>query len=229
MFQASLPHHDTGGFTSHRKFLSDKEYGEALDCIVKACSDMLLLSPDGQLVFLGKRVPDWWFVGGRIFPGETPVQSCRRLLQRELGLLVEPERFTTVCAQSLAWAMREQLPKEHGTTDAQFVLSLMLREDEMGKVVLDPKEYSESQWARPEDILSGSYHPALKFAVHALLARRKLQALQVAVSEGQDDGRIAELARAFVHASMHSPPSGRSDYQLSARELDYECEVVTTL
>jgi len=125
--------------------------------------------------------------------------------------------------------MREQLPKEHGTTDAQFVLSLMLREDEMGKVVLDPKEYSESQWARPEDILSGSYHPALKFAVHALLARRKLQALQVAVSEGQDDGRIAELARAFVHASMHSPPSGRSDYQLSARELDYECEVVTTL
>ena len=36
-----IPHHNTGGFVSHRKFLADKEYGEALDTLVKACSDML--------------------------------------------------------------------------------------------------------------------------------------------------------------------------------------------
>ena len=35
MFQPSVPHYDTGGFTSHRKFLTDKEYGDALDCLVK--------------------------------------------------------------------------------------------------------------------------------------------------------------------------------------------------
>ena len=39
-----MPHHVTGAFTSHRKFLDDKEYGEALDCLVKACSDLLLQS-----------------------------------------------------------------------------------------------------------------------------------------------------------------------------------------
>ena len=46
----------------------------------QACSDLLLQSPDGERVFIGKRrvhpQPDWWFVGGRIFPGETPVLPC---------------------------------------------------------------------------------------------------------------------------------------------------------
>ena len=49
------PHHTTGDFTSHRFHIPDKEYGEALDCLVKACSDMLLVSPDGKKIFLGKR------------------------------------------------------------------------------------------------------------------------------------------------------------------------------
>lgn len=150
MFQPAVPHHDTGGFQSHRKFLPDDEYASALDCIVKACSDMLLLSPDGQRIFLGKRCvhpqvcaarswsaqharapraallsqPDWWFVGGRVFPGETPIQSCCRLLKRELGLVIDPARFSTVCTQSLAWAMREQEPRQNGTTDLQVVLRL---------------------------------------------------------------------------------------------------------
>ena len=146
MFQTTVPHHNTGGFTSHRKFLPDKEYGDALDTLVKACSDMLLLHPAGDRILLGKRKvhpqPDWWFTGGRIFPGETPVQSCCRLLKRELSLDIAPDRFQTVCAQSLAWGMREQLPKEHGTTDSQVVLSLRLTEAEVEKVVLDPNEYA---------------------------------------------------------------------------------------
>ena len=107
MFQQSVPHYDTGSFKSHRKFLADAEYGDALDAVVKACSDMLLISPDGKRILIGKRnvhpQPDWWFTGGRIFPGETPVQSCCRLLKRELCLDIEPSRFETVCAQSLAW------------------------------------------------------------------------------------------------------------------------------
>ena len=159
MFQTVVPHHNTGSFRSHRVRLPDKEYGEALDCLVKGCSDLLLTSPDGARVLLGKRkvqpqpVPplpldtqpvsrvgqcaspqaancgrtvcqDWWFVGGRIFPGETPAQSCSRLLKRELALEIDPSRFETVCCQSLAWGMREQPPKDHGTTDLQVVLTL---------------------------------------------------------------------------------------------------------
>jgi hypothetical protein len=55
MFQSCVPHHNTGGFSSHRVRLPDKEYGQALDCLVKGCSDMLLLSPDGSRLLLGKR------------------------------------------------------------------------------------------------------------------------------------------------------------------------------
>ena len=128
MLLSGIPHHITGDFSSHRKFLADKEYGEALDTLVKACSDMLLMSPDSSKIFIGKRKvqpqPDWWFVGGRIFPGETPAQSCCRLLRRELKLEIDPARLQPVCCQSLAWGMREQAPKENGTTDSQFVLSL---------------------------------------------------------------------------------------------------------
>ena len=42
MFQSHVPHHNTGAFTSHRVRLPDKEYGLALDALVKGCADVLL-------------------------------------------------------------------------------------------------------------------------------------------------------------------------------------------
>lgn len=169
MFQQTVPHHNTGGFTSHRVRLPDKEYGQALDCLVKGCSDMLLLSPDGLKLLLGKRnvqpQPDWWFAGGRIFPGETPSQSCQRLIRREFGLEIDPARFQVVCCQSLAWGMREQPPASNGTTDLQIVLSLVLTQSEVEKVVLDPKEYADSQVhalsAERLPAISNGYPPSL--------------------------------------------------------------------
>ena len=232
-------HHNTGGFTSHRKFLADKEYGEALDCLVKACSDMLLLSPDGARVFVGKRCvhpqPDWWFVGGRIFPGETPVQSCCRLLQRELSLEIAPDRFQTVCCQSLAWGMRTQPPEAHGTTDSQVVLSLRLTEEEVTKVVLDPKEYTDAKWLPPAEILGGHFHPALKYAVASLLAAQKLAELRAACERGDDtsdDATLARLAREFSAladaAGAQAANDGAAAYRVVAPELSYECDVTTS-
>ena len=231
MLLGKVPHHKTGAFTSHRKFLADKEYGEALDTLVKACSDMLLLSPDGNKIFLGKRLvqpqPDWWFVGGRIFPGETPARSCCRLLKRDLGLAIDPARMQPVCAQSLAWGMREQLPKENGTTDSQVVLSLQLTEAEVEKVVLDPKEYESSQWLEPQAILDGDFHPALKFAVSSLLGSRKLQELTDAVnSHPSNDVEVAKLARELIALTASNPVrEGTSEYRVVAPKLQYECDV----
>lgn len=230
MYQLTVPHHTTGAFTSHRKFLADKEYGEALDTLVKACSDLLLQSPDGTKVFIGKRLvhpqPDWWFVGGRIFPGETPVQSCCRLLKRELSLEIEPARFETVCCQSLAWGMRQQAPMTNGTTDSQVVLSLRLTEAEVEKVVLDPKEYETSMWITPEELLEGHYHPALKFAVASMRASAKLRELQGAIAAQPDnDAEIAALAREFAALAKETPPAGTSDYRVKSDTLQYECDV----
>mmetsp|Transcript_4178 Transcript_4178/g.9124 ORF Transcript_4178/g.9124 Transcript_4178/m.9124 type:complete len:233 (-) Transcript_4178:351-1049(-) len=232
MLISGIPHHVTGAFTSHRKFLADKEYGEALDSLVKACSDMLLVSPDGSKIFLGKRKvqpqPDWWFVGGRVFPGETPAQSCCRLLRRELKLEIETSRLQPVCCQSLAWGMREQSPKENGTTDSQYVLSLRLEESEVTNVVLDEKEYETSQWIDPQAILDGHFHPALQFAVRSLLARRTWDSLQMAVLGKSSDAEVAALARELV-ATAVNPQVGTSEYRVLAPALQYECAVDTTV
>ena len=232
MLLGKVPHHKTGAFTSHRKFLADKEYGEALDTLVKACSDMLLLSPDGNKIFLGKRLvqpqPDWWFVGGRIFTGETPARSCCRLLKRELGLEIDPARMQPGCAQSLAWGMREQLPKENGTTDSQFVFSLQLTEAEREKVVLDPNEYDDSQWLPYAAIIDGDFHPALKFAVQSLLGARKLAELQSAIESNPDNHiEIAALAKELVATSSVRPPEGESAYKVRSAALQYEGTVTT--
>ena len=75
-------------------------------------------------------------------------------------------------------------PKSNGTTDSQVVLSLRLSEAEVGKVVLDPKEYETSQWVEPEAVLAGHFHPALKFAVRALVVSEKMEELRAAAALG---------------------------------------------
>ena len=67
MFKLEHPHFVTGNFTPQNVFLGDREYGLALDCLVKACTDLLLLNSDQPdcKVLLGKRIvepqPDWWY------------------------------------------------------------------------------------------------------------------------------------------------------------------------
>lgn len=40
---------------NENRFLPDEQYGIALDNLVKGCTDILLLHPDGKRIFLGKR------------------------------------------------------------------------------------------------------------------------------------------------------------------------------
>ena len=175
--------------------------------------------------------PDWWFVGGRIFPGETPARSCCRLLKRELGLEIDPKRLQPVCCQSLAWGMREQLPKDHGTTDSQVVLSLVLTEEEVGKVVLDPAEYETSQWVEPQTVLDGDFHPALQFAVRALLGKNKMDELAQAVAAHPDnDVEVARLARELVALTKScTVREGTSEYRVVAPALQCDQTVASQL
>ena len=119
-------------------------------------------------------------MGGRMFPGETPVGSCRRLLLRELGLdVVDAHRFVPVCAQAFAFGMREQAPGDHGTSDVQLCYRLRLRgTEEVDKADLDPAEYCDGEWKTPGEILSGNYHPALRYAVGCMLASEALERLE---------------------------------------------------
>lgn len=231
MFQSGIPFHETGAFKSRRTFLPDDEYGIALDNLVKGCTDILLLNPAGTHIFTGKRCvqpqPDWWFMGGRMFPGETPVQSGQRLFKRELGLEIESERFSIVCAQAFAFGMREQEPKEHGTTDAQFCFKVQLKnEEEMKKVVVDEQEYSDSEWKLPTELLEGNYHPALKYAVGCMLAGEALERMEECHEEGGSDAEIAKLSREFLKRRRAvDVVMKKNDYKLNSEELKYETTV----
>ena len=260
MWQASVPHYDTGGFTSHRTHLPDAEYAQALDNMVKACTDLLVRSSDGSRVLLGKRrvqpQPDWWFVGGRMFPGETPASSCARLINRELGLKVGSDRLDVVCTQSLVWGMREQSPQEHGTADLQVprrraacaatplapctpihltpdpqvVFSLRLTDAEADAVVLDAAEYADSSWVPLADVIGGNYHPALRRAAAALRASDAFCDLRTAcgsADSANSDAKIAEMARKFCEAATLAKVNN-SGYRVIAPHLNYECDVAVT-
>ena len=234
MVAVGVPHFATGEFVSHRKFLRDKEYGEALDSIVKGCTDLLVTSVDGSRVLVGKRSvhpqPDWWFIGGRMLPGDTPASSCARILKRELGLDVPAERIRFVCAASLAWDRRVQEPQTNGTCDLQLVLSTQLTADEAGRVRLDAQEYTTSEWLPLEAVAHGSFHPALSYACRELLARRveaRLGECAALPPAADSDAQLATLARELV-ALRRPLPSGRSAYVLRSTELTYEAAVDVT-
>lgn len=172
-----------------------------------------------------------------MFPGETPIESGQRLLKRELGLDISKDRFDVVCAQAFAFGMREQEPKEHGTTDAQFCYKVqLLNNDEVQKVVLDENEYSETEWKTPDEIIAGNYHPALKFAVGNMLAGDVLKKMETLEEKEQallpwkEDGRDAEmaaLAREFMkkRRDVDEVLKTAKDYKLVSKELNYETTV----
>ena len=111
------------------------------------------------------------------------------------------------------------------------MLSLQLTETEVEKVVLDPTEYETSQWVEPTTVLDGDFHPALKFAVRALLGAQKMRELAACVAASKDnDVEVARLARELVGAigaSATAVPEGTSAYRVVAPALQYEGSVTT--
>ena len=153
----SCPRFVTGDFQPVDRFLEAKVYAQALDCLTKAVSDVLVLDASGTKVFLGKRKvepqPDWWMIGGRARPSESAHQAAARNAKRELGVEFAPRRFQVIGHYSFAWATREQEPgSKNGTADSSTVFSLHLSDDEAGAIKLDPNEYSEARWWDVGDI-----------------------------------------------------------------------------
>jgi ADP-ribose pyrophosphatase YjhB (NUDIX family) len=61
--------------------------------------------------------PGWWFVGGRMHPGESPEETAARHVLHDLKLQIDPNAFNFLTVASYVWARRQQLPRENGTAD----------------------------------------------------------------------------------------------------------------
>ncbi|KAH8044494.1 hypothetical protein JL722_14679 [Aureococcus anophagefferens] len=186
---APLRHFITGDFEKRTVFLPDKEYGLALDALVKGCADVLITSGAGPSlrILLGKRrvepQPDWWFVGGRTRPGDTPAEGAAR-----------------------------NAPATNGTADVSTVFELHLADDEaadLSPARFDAEEYADAAWTRPDAVLAGDYHPALQQAVRDLLARRAYGALRDAAADASAGaGAVAAAATAYVAWRESAPTDG---------------------
>ena len=200
-------HFVTGDFQPQKVFLPDREYGLALDALVKGCADVLLTRGEGVSlrILLGKRKvepqPDWWYIGGRSKPGETPEAAAARNVRRELKLDLPLERFEVVANYSFVWQFRQQPPAGNGTADISTVHRLALGDAEVAGAVFDEKEYAATKWWPAEDVLSGDFHPALKQAIRDVRAADAFKRLRELVVAGGADADVATAARLLVETA----------------------------
>jgi len=174
------------------------------------------VSPDKESILLGKRKvypqPDWWLIGGRSRPGQSPSEAASSNVRRELKIDAKPERFKVVGSYNLVWDMREQEPKNNGTCDISTVHALVLTEEEFRaseKSMFEKKEYTEVNWTSINTILQGQYNPALQQFVRDLCARFKFEKLFETVNRpGASDKDIADIARDLI--KLHGPPESTS-------------------
>lgn len=159
----------------------DAEYGRALDTLVVACVDLLIV--DGaDNVLLGRRQQkpqaDLWLVGGRMRAGLPYRTSAVRNAWREMGVQLNLDCLTRreIGHYSLVWDERQQAPQDRGCHTISFVFGYQAAEGEFDR---HNGEYSELVWVPKQEILQDDgrrYHPLLSrviedFRAHAITER----------------------------------------------------------
>jgi len=165
-------HYVTGNFQSHAIFLDEETYSKALDSLVIACVDIVLLNDSKIFLAKRKRHPqkDWWIVGGRMSPGESIEQTAQRNSKRELNLELAPNRFKFLTVFSAVWDKRAHKPSENGSHTISIVETIEVTKDETELISIND-EYEEFKWLYPKEIIEGDYHPAIKECATRILEK----------------------------------------------------------
>jgi len=157
--------------------LSDEGYFDARATLVVTCVDVVVRNGRGE-VLLCERAhhpqKDWWLVGGRMYKGDELAESAARNVEREIGLTINPKRFTYLTSANLAWLEDGDKSVRNGVNPGVHTFSLIMMvtisDDEAAAICLND-EYVEggSQWLSLQDILLGPYHSALHHVANTLL------------------------------------------------------------
>ncbi|MEM1427654.1 MAG: NUDIX hydrolase, partial [Cyanobacteria bacterium P01_H01_bin.130] len=129
--------------------------GQALDALVIACVDVVLIW--GDRILLGERRqpprPGWWVIGGRMIHGESPIEAVQRKLREEAGLgNVAGDRLSFIGVFSTRFSQRGQPPTNHGLHSINLTYRLELTDEEAEGIILDKREYGRSQWWNRDEI-----------------------------------------------------------------------------
>lgn len=115
-----------------RVFLEEETYAKAIESLVLLCADTLIVNKNKRLVYLAHRKhkpqQGWWFLGGRIFTGETEQSSAARCVERETVKSFPPEMFELVSINRYFFKDREQEPKNTPSDSLSFTFILNIED-----------------------------------------------------------------------------------------------------
>ncbi len=129
--------------------LSDDEYGRGLQCFVPACTDIVPIDVDRQIIYLARRMSKpmtgWWWIGGRMASHETKEEAAVRNFKRETRLELPQNRFKLMAIFDYRWKDRAQSPQEIGCHMLGYTFTVELTAMELTSVSanLEQKEYEK--------------------------------------------------------------------------------------
>ena len=127
--------------------LAEPQYSQALTSLVPACTDIVPIDVENGVIYLARRATKpmvgWWWLGGRMFAGETTEEAVTRCFRRETGLIMPPDRFRLVAVLDYRWRNRAQAPQETGCHTLAYTHVVSLSDEELAAVSaqLDTEEF----------------------------------------------------------------------------------------
>lgn len=131
------------------QYMSNEVYEQVVRNTVVVCVDTVFVSLERRLFFLARRkarpMQNWWFIGGRVWVGETEHIAACRCIKRETGLVINPTNLTPVAMNRYLFNSRQQPPQNLGCDSLCYVFALETDLFEVAKASkqLDKDEYEE--------------------------------------------------------------------------------------
>lgn len=163
-------HEDPNHHIEHIR-LSNEQYALATQALPVVCTDVVLVDQNGRFVLSYRKNPaakGWWWSGGSWKAEYSREESIAKILQRELGFM--PEKVTTLAVFDHFWSTRGEFPHKTGRHDIIFLHSVVIDEDTIAKIRLDPTEYDAERGFMRYDGTQ-EVRPAVKAAYELFCAR----------------------------------------------------------
>lgn len=137
-------------FKPQAPFLSEAAQREVLDGRPILCVDVLFVDYAARQLLLPKRIArpaeGLWFVGGMIKRNTPPEQAAVKVVERETGTAINPEKLSFVGASWFEWDYRQDAPSENGRVDFNLCYAYEPSNQECEAIAahLDPHEYDSA-------------------------------------------------------------------------------------
>ena len=128
--------------------LNEADYAKALSSLVIVTVDILIYDSGEGKIFLAKRHArplkgERWFIGGRVYRGESLEVAAARIFKRETGRLIDPKRLKFISLARYFFKDKEQEPQNEGSDSLSFTFGLEMNAKERDGLSnnLDKAEY----------------------------------------------------------------------------------------